>query len=227
MALVIGGLVWVLYLALEPYLRRNWPGTLISWTRLLSGRLRDPIVGRDLLIGACGASLVVVAVAFARTRLPVFFGAPPPMPIPDDHDVFLGLRFGIATLAQRAVVALAVGMGMLLLRLGLRKTLRWELLVAVAFVSIMSLQDALLAGSAFWVMLGLTAVVSGIPLYLVTRLGLLPTIVGLFVVDTALVFPQAPSVGHWAAEATLIGLLPTLALAIYGFHATRTATAMH
>jgi hypothetical protein len=72
------------------------------------------------------------------------------------------------------------------------------------------------------VMLALTAVASGIPLYLVTRLGLLPTIVGLFVVDTALGFPLTPSVGHWAAEATLMALAPTLALAVYGFHAATT-----
>ena len=31
--------------------RRNWPQTIISWTRLTSGRLRDPLVGRDLVSG--------------------------------------------------------------------------------------------------------------------------------------------------------------------------------
>src|SRR5262249_28504010 len=29
----------VMYLALEPYVRRRWPDVLISWNRLLSGRL--------------------------------------------------------------------------------------------------------------------------------------------------------------------------------------------
>ena len=40
------------YLALEPAARRRWPGMLIAWTRLLSGRVRDPRVGRDVLLGA-------------------------------------------------------------------------------------------------------------------------------------------------------------------------------
>ena len=37
--------------SLEPHLRRVWPRTMISWTRLLSGQVRDPLVGRDVLIG--------------------------------------------------------------------------------------------------------------------------------------------------------------------------------
>ncbi|NIL96916.1 MAG: hypothetical protein GTO62_07200, partial [Planctomycetales bacterium] len=40
------------YLAFEPYIRRFWPTLLISWNRLLTGRFRDPSVGRDLLVGA-------------------------------------------------------------------------------------------------------------------------------------------------------------------------------
>src|SRR6185436_4012106 len=31
--------------------RRRWPDLLISWSRLMSGRVRDPMVGRDVLIG--------------------------------------------------------------------------------------------------------------------------------------------------------------------------------
>jgi hypothetical protein len=50
-ALFLGGFLWVLYIALEPFVRRRWPHLLISWTRLLSGQWRDPVVGRDVLIG--------------------------------------------------------------------------------------------------------------------------------------------------------------------------------
>jgi hypothetical protein len=50
-ALFFAGLTWLLYLSLEPYVRKHWPQTLISWTRLLSGRVRDPLVGRDLFWG--------------------------------------------------------------------------------------------------------------------------------------------------------------------------------
>lgn len=61
-ALLSAGIVWVLYIALEPLLRRRAPASLISWTRLLAGRARDPLVGRDLLFGSLlGAAGVVVA----------------------------------------------------------------------------------------------------------------------------------------------------------------------
>ena len=44
-------LAGLMYLALEPYARKLWPRALISWVRLLNGRFRDPIVGRDVLVG--------------------------------------------------------------------------------------------------------------------------------------------------------------------------------
>ncbi|MCB9897942.1 MAG: serine/threonine protein kinase [Planctomycetes bacterium] len=43
--------VFVFFLALEPFARRRWPGALISWTRLLQGRVRDPSVAREVLVG--------------------------------------------------------------------------------------------------------------------------------------------------------------------------------
>jgi len=30
------GILWLLYIALEPYVRRRWPDTIISWSRVLS-----------------------------------------------------------------------------------------------------------------------------------------------------------------------------------------------
>ncbi|MBW3671499.1 MAG: serine/threonine protein kinase [Acidobacteria bacterium] len=53
-ALYTGAILFVLYLALEPLVRRRWPRLLISWRRLLAGRWRDPLVGRDVLIGTIG-----------------------------------------------------------------------------------------------------------------------------------------------------------------------------
>jgi hypothetical protein len=39
------------YVALEPYVRRRWPQIMITWSRLLGGGVRDPLVGGHLLIG--------------------------------------------------------------------------------------------------------------------------------------------------------------------------------
>jgi serine/threonine-protein kinase len=41
----------IFYLALEPFVRRYWSDLLISWNRILKGDFRNPIIGRDILVG--------------------------------------------------------------------------------------------------------------------------------------------------------------------------------
>jgi hypothetical protein len=67
-ALVWTAFAWLIYISLEPYVRRWWPHTLISWARLLSGRVRDPLVGRDILAGLL-AGIGLVALLIARVEV--------------------------------------------------------------------------------------------------------------------------------------------------------------
>ena len=53
------GIIWVLYLAVEPNARRHWPDALISWTRLQTGRARDPLVASHVLAGSVGYLLAL------------------------------------------------------------------------------------------------------------------------------------------------------------------------
>ena len=46
---------WVVYLAMEPFVRRHVPKLLVSWARLLDGNWTDPSVGRDVLFGLAAA----------------------------------------------------------------------------------------------------------------------------------------------------------------------------
>jgi serine/threonine-protein kinase len=73
------GLAYVFYLAIEPYARRLWPRMLTSWVRLFDGRFRDPLVGRDVLVGlVLGGAIATVRwlVVFVGERL----GLPPSRP---------------------------------------------------------------------------------------------------------------------------------------------------
>jgi hypothetical protein len=54
--------VWIYYLALEPYVRRVWPHMLIGLVRVLSGRWRDPAVGREVLVGLVVGCVVALTV---------------------------------------------------------------------------------------------------------------------------------------------------------------------
>lgn len=58
LALFLAASLWLVYVALEPHARGLWPRRLISWTRVLTGLWRDPLVGRDVLIG-CAAGIVM------------------------------------------------------------------------------------------------------------------------------------------------------------------------
>jgi tRNA A-37 threonylcarbamoyl transferase component Bud32 len=46
-----GFFVTAAYIAIEPYIRRYWPRSMVGMARLLGGRWRDPIVGKELLAG--------------------------------------------------------------------------------------------------------------------------------------------------------------------------------
>src|SRR5262249_55485567 len=50
-AVFLSAVFYIVYLAIEPFVRRHWPHAIISWSRLLAGRIRDPLVGRDVLFG--------------------------------------------------------------------------------------------------------------------------------------------------------------------------------
>jgi len=47
----VAGILWLAYLTVEPYVRRHWPDSLISWTRLQAGKFRDPLIASHLLAG--------------------------------------------------------------------------------------------------------------------------------------------------------------------------------
>jgi len=54
------GVVWLSYVALEPFIRRRMPNLLVGWARALDGRWRDPRVGRDVLLGLALGGLFAV-----------------------------------------------------------------------------------------------------------------------------------------------------------------------
>ena len=85
-SLSLGLVVATVYLALEPWVRRLWPHALITWARVLAGRWRDIVVGRDVLIGiACACANAAIQRSFQL--IAVQFGAAPVRPV-DDASTF-------------------------------------------------------------------------------------------------------------------------------------------
>ena len=75
-ALFGAALIWALYLSIEPYVRRHWPQAIISWSRLLAGRVRDPLLGRDLLIGVILGIVWLLIIEVSLLAIARLGGAP-------------------------------------------------------------------------------------------------------------------------------------------------------
>jgi serine/threonine-protein kinase len=97
--------VYILYLALEPYARRKWPEHLIAWARLLAGRLNDPLVGRDALIGILGG--VAYAALWASASIVAsWFGWMEAEPYIAAYRSMDGMRFSLALLLYSAILGI-------------------------------------------------------------------------------------------------------------------------
>jgi len=113
-----GAMAALMYLAIEPWTRRLWPHVMITWARLLAGRWRDPVVGRDLL-----AAIACVALNYAVQRVVQFAAIqtgnhPPDIGQPGQFGIVLANLASARVMAANLVFpffyGLTVGMGMFL-----------------------------------------------------------------------------------------------------------------
>jgi hypothetical protein len=119
-----GALFAFFYLALEPTIRRRAPHLLIGWSRFLAGNYRDPLVGRDILIGAVAGVLHGV-IAAGGNWLPGRLGwGLPSRPHVDGIGAILGFRFVLGWTVNDAETALFFAFGMTILLAGMLLLLR-------------------------------------------------------------------------------------------------------
>ncbi len=215
-ALFDGGLVWVLYIALEPFVRRRWPESLVSWSRLLAGRFRDPLVGRHVLYGAAtGVGLELLQ--RLGDLVPTFFGGASAMPTVTDLDTLLGTRWVIGEVffAMRHIAV--TPMTFLFLLVLLRVLLRSSWLALAAFVALfvfLGLPDSEYAG--IWaVTYGITWAVSGL---LMMRFGLV-AFISAFLFATELLGNQPLTLDFstWYAGSTLTAMGAGIAIVLAAF----------
>jgi serine/threonine-protein kinase len=190
---------------------------LVSWTRLLGGRWKDPLVGRDVLLGTALGVLVTLAIPFVRMIVLRGLGLPPLPPYGEFLDATLGLRYVLTSLVGIMVANLANVMFLVLVLLVLRLALRRDWLAAIAFVVTLSLQPSIQSPLPFVPALILNVLGVGVPIYFVLRQGVLVTVVAMFVVNLLSAMPVPPSLGHWAGDGMVAALFVVSLLAIYGF----------
>jgi hypothetical protein len=218
-ALYWAALVAFSYLALEPFVRRWWPETVISWTRLLSGRFRDPLVGRDLLVGVLGGVLFTL-VGQLGNQVPAWLGEPAPTPwwdwwVPNTQvrgywvgNFLINLVYSFRTAFFFNLLFL------LLLRVLLRKPLLAGLCYVLIWTVINAIDGEVLSPSWGWLFFALNNLLL---LGLLIRFGAFTIITASFVINT-LWFPMTTDPSAWYAGSGLLALGTVAALAGYGLY---------
>jgi serine/threonine-protein kinase len=212
-----GTLAWLLYMALEPYVRRKLPQTLIGWSRLLAGRVRDPIVGRDVLIGVL-AGAVAVSIFHLERLLPPWFGASAPSPMLPwtsplasvRHVAFMLLdQVRFLTLYTLVILFIVVVFRAFFRRQSVAVALAW-LVFSVGWA------DAAGTGSIALPLLA-SGLVASVVLYVLLRWGLLASTVNGAVFGWLSGAPLTLDPTLWYAGRSFLVLAACAALAIYGF----------
>jgi hypothetical protein len=218
---LVAGLSWLLYIALEPFVRRRWPGILVGWSRLLAGSYRDPLVGRDLL---AGCAVAVVAVLLNRLRFPVslFLGSPQPSPLGSGPNQMHNFLSGASTLFSSVLgamitsilISLILSFILFLLRILLRNT--WA--ATIVFLLIATCLNAL--SGAPLIQIIISSLILGTMWFLLLRFGLLALAAGYLFNQLLNSFPITMKLSAWYSGIGLAGLALLLAFALYAFHSS-------
>jgi hypothetical protein len=208
-------MVWAVYLAIEPYIRRHWPQAIISWSRLLAGRLRDPLVGRDLLLGVLLglAWLVIVEVSYL---LIARLGGPPTL---GRTEYLRGARHILGAGVAQVVTSVQGTLIFFFVLFLLRVLLRRPWLAAAAFVALFA-TARVLAAEYPAVQVPTSIAIFAIAAFAIVRFGLVALAAGIFTVDLVASAPMTASPSSWYAPATAFVFLTVLALAAWGFYAS-------
>jgi serine/threonine-protein kinase len=216
-ALFAAGLARLLYVALEPYVRSRWPHTIITWSRLSSGRIRDVLVGRDLLLGmlfgVVQSTLVWSGIAITRR-----FGAVEPIPLMPVLDPLLSTRFVFTSFINFLYSSITAALAFFVLLFLLRQLLRKDWLALAVFLLIAAVagasgQDLPLVAGAMSLMAATVAVTA------LLRFGLVTYAVSNFVASVLTVgFPLSVDPARWYSSPSAFAVVALGAAAVYGYH---------
>lgn len=214
-SLFIATFLWLLYVALEPFVRRRWPGWIISWSRLLAGDYRDPLVGRDVLLGAViGVGIMLLSIL--ASVAPQWIGLPTWLNFTPGSEA-LGPHLFFARFSGQLSAALFQAFIALFLLLLFVIVMRSEWLALVALWLLMTVLTTLISQGSL-IMVPFFALWAFLVLFALKRYGLLAAISALFFAHLAIFYPITTELTAWYATDFTIALVICLALAAYGFY---------
>jgi Protein kinase domain len=212
-ALLLSALFWMLYVALEPYVRSKWPQTIVSWTRLLGGNWRDPLVGRDVLFGIV-LGMGWVFVFFLGYLFDIRVGE---QPLFANDELLQGTRAAIALWFGNAVTAIFGTLMFFFVLVLLRVVVRNRWVAAALFVVLFTLPHVLasehrLIDTPVWI------IIYAIAAFAVVRFGLVVLGAASFTADLLLNVPYTLDWSRWYAGHATCLVLGVVALAAWGYY---------
>ncbi len=211
-ALYMAGFMWVLYMAIEPYMRRRWPEMLISWTRVLTGKFYDARVGRDVMLGALGGAVMAI-IQNSVNALPAWLHVANIQPSRTSQLTLRGPAGLISALSYDANLAvqwaLATGAFLVVARFIMRRD--WPAVV----LSGISLGLVVLAADNLLIAVPAVLLCAAIVYSLLFRFGLLSVAVTLFFYFILRRFPLTFDFSQWFVWRSICSISVLAAIAVY------------
>ncbi len=207
------------YISFEPFVRRRWPQTIISWSRVLAGAFRDPLVGRDVLLGTVVGVVLVLIHAFGSLSYDLL--GIHAVRVTTNSATLAGGRFLVGQFLYLIVDSLNKSLGILFLIFLARTVLRSQWLAAGVVVVALA---AMYAPNDVNPYIGWMVNILFFALMVGTlmRFGLLAVAVALFTAVFLNQFPLNTDLSVWYSSDVAFTVLVTVAIAVFGF---RTALA--
>jgi len=205
--------VWLCYLAIEPLVRRYWPQTIISWSRVLAGRIRDPLVGRDVLLGVLFGLVWSLILEFMIFLL----GRAGDAPSFGSTSYLGGARSIIGALLVQIPSSIRSVLLLFVILFAFKAVLRKNWLALIGFVAIQTVSTFLtshhvaIEGTAQVLVFAVAAI-------MVLRFGLVVLSTAIFSANSLLNVPLTFDTSAWYFPpfATVVGVI--VVLAAWGFH---------
>ncbi len=207
--------IWVLYIALEPAVRARWPHAMLTWSRVLTGRWQDARVAADVLYGAL-VGLIIAVFFLAVQSVQVHQGSVGPSV---NSDVGASARYLIADVLGTASNATEFGLVVVFAIFCFRAIFRkdWAASMAAAVLFTLAEKDAWqgnLGNFAFFL------IIFALLVFVLLRLGLVSTMVAIFVVNNLLRTPGAQNLTKPYEWTVIIYPATVLAIIVWAFWQT-------
>jgi serine/threonine-protein kinase len=217
LAMLAATVIWLQYIAVEPFVRRQWPTRIVAWSRLLSGSFRDPLVGRDILIGAAFGVLRLVC-SYLSAVVPAWLGrGAEPILYPRLAAAF-GTRLALGFILDRQLSAITLGLQytfiLLLLYLLLRK--QWVAIMVLAILVALS-GSTRLTEDLTWINAAYVVLQAALAVFVLWRYGVL-ALIAFVMFGYASSYPLTSDWNAWYALGSNLALLFLVAVAVYGFY---------